>query len=98
LEPHQECTYDHVEVFDGINKEAQSLGKYCGSKVPDPVIASTNHMYMMFYSDASVQRKGFHATHTTSRYFPCLVLSLKGAMMGGTHHFAYSTLMRCLSQ
>ncbi|KAK2192635.1 hypothetical protein NP493_27g02025 [Ridgeia piscesae] len=65
LEPHQECTYDHVEVFDGINKEAQSLGKYCGSKVPDPVIASTNHMYMMFYSDASVQRKGFHATHTT---------------------------------
>ena len=65
LEPHQECTYDHIEVFDGVSKEAPTLGKFCGSKLPDPIIARTNHMYMMFYSDASVQRKGFHATHTT---------------------------------
>ena len=27
LEPHQECTYDHVEVFDGDNKDAKSLGR-----------------------------------------------------------------------
>ena len=70
LEPHQECTYDHIEVFDGVSKEAPTLGKFCGSKLPDPIIARTNHMYMMFYSDASVQRKGFHATHTTGMCFP----------------------------
>ncbi|ELU00391.1 hypothetical protein CAPTEDRAFT_221124 [Capitella teleta] len=65
LEPHQECAYDHVEVFDGHSAEGRSLGKFCGSKVPYPLLASGNRMYMSFYSDASVQRKGFHATHTT---------------------------------
>ncbi len=66
LEPHQECTYDHVEIFDGHDVLARSLGKFCGAKVPYPIIASGNAMFMTFYSDASVQRKGFHATHTTS--------------------------------
>ena len=65
LEPHQECTYDHVEIFDGDSADSRSLGKFCGSKVPYPIVASSNRMYMSFYSDASVQRKGFHATHTT---------------------------------
>ncbi|XP_064635870.1 tolloid-like protein 1 [Lineus longissimus] len=65
LEPHQECNYDHIELFDGLNGKSRSLGSYCGSKVPDPITASGNEMYMVFYSDASVQRKGFHATHTT---------------------------------
>ncbi|KAK3090758.1 hypothetical protein FSP39_014380 [Pinctada imbricata] len=65
LEPHQECTYDHIEVFDGNDINSRSLGKFCGSKLPHPIESSTNQMYMVFYSDASVQRKGFHATHKT---------------------------------
>ncbi|KAL5017782.1 hypothetical protein ScPMuIL_003504 [Solemya velum] len=65
LEPHQECTYDHIEIFDGDDTSTRSLGRYCGAKVPHPIISSGNRMYMVFYSDASVQRKGFHATHTT---------------------------------
>lgn len=65
LEPHQECTYDNVEVFDGSSMRARSFGKFCGSKVPAPIVSSSNRMYMTFWSDASVQRKGFHATHTT---------------------------------
>ena len=65
LEPHQECTYDHVEIFDGHDVLSRSLGKFCGAKVPYPIIASSNAMFMTFYSDASVQRKGFHATHAT---------------------------------
>ncbi|XP_046557391.1 LOW QUALITY PROTEIN: bone morphogenetic protein 1-like [Haliotis rubra] len=63
LEPHQECTYDHIIVFDGDDNSARSLGKFCGSKQPDPITSSGNRMYMVFYSDASVQRKGFHAEH-----------------------------------
>lgn len=65
LEPHQECTYDHIEVFDGRNINSHSLGRYCGSKLPHPITSSGNQMYMVFYSDASVQRKGFHASHKT---------------------------------
>ena len=69
LEPHQECTYDHIEVFDGKNINSHSLGRYCGSKLPHPITSSGNQMYMVFYSDASVQRKGFHASHKTGLHF-----------------------------
>lgn len=65
LEPHAECDYDRISVYDGSNESALSKGRYCGSKVPDPIIASANELFIAFYSDASVQRKGFHATHNT---------------------------------
>ena len=72
LEQHQECTYDHIAIFDGDNTKARSLGRFCGAKVPHPVTSTGNTLYMVFYSDASVQRKGFHATHTTGKiYFYC---------------------------
>lgn len=65
LEAHPECTYDHIEIFDGSNNYATSLGRFCGSKIAHQVMSTGNDMYMVFYSDASVQRKGFHATHST---------------------------------
>ena len=69
LEPHQECTYDHIEIFDGISATSRSLGRFCGNKLPPPTYSSGNTMYMIFYSDASVQRKGFSAMHSTGENF-----------------------------
>ena len=68
LEPHQECAYDHIVVYDGEGHESPMLGRFCGSKVPHPLLASANKMYMVFKSDASVQRKGFKATHSTGKW------------------------------
>jgi CUB domain len=70
LEAHVDCTYDRVEVYDGEEETAPRLGRFCGSNkpAPGPIIASSNHMYMTFSSDASVQRKGFLATHSTGTY------------------------------
>ncbi|KAL7638238.1 UNVERIFIED_CONTAM: hypothetical protein RMT77_010802 [Armadillidium vulgare] len=65
MEPHQECTYDHIVLYDGETSEAPVLGRYCGAKVPHPIVASSNQMFMVFKSDSSVQRKGFRARHTT---------------------------------
>ncbi|XP_064618038.1 tolloid-like protein 1 isoform X2 [Liolophura sinensis] len=65
LEPHQECTYDHIEVYDGDDSKARSLGRHCGNKIPPPIMSSSNKMFMKFYSDASVQRNGFNAEHST---------------------------------
>ncbi|XP_072401831.1 protein tolkin-like [Diabrotica undecimpunctata] len=65
LEPHQECSYDHVDFYDGASPESPSLGRFCGSKLPHLIVASGNQMYMTFRSDASVQRNGFWATHST---------------------------------
>ncbi|XP_072939478.1 tolloid-like protein 1 [Epargyreus clarus] len=66
LEPHQECTYDHVSIYDGSSADEKTLGRFCGSKLPHPVVASQNQMYVVFKSDASVQRKGFLATYSTA--------------------------------
>ncbi|XP_039749767.1 tolloid-like protein 1 isoform X1 [Pararge aegeria] len=66
LEPHQECTYDHVTIYDGASADEKTLGRFCGSKLPHPVVASQNQMYVVFKSDASVQRRGFLATYSTA--------------------------------
>lgn len=65
LEPHQECAYDHIVVYDGHTTSEQILGRFCGSKLPHPLIASDSSMLLVFKSDASVQRKGFMAEHMT---------------------------------
>ncbi|XP_050312817.1 tolloid-like protein 1 [Anthonomus grandis grandis] len=65
LEPHQECAYDHVDFYDGSSPEAPTLGRFCGSKLPHMIVGSGNQLYMTFRSDASIQRNGFSATHST---------------------------------
>lgn len=65
VEQHQECAYDHLELYDGPDSLAPILGRFCGSKKPDPVVASGSSLFLRFYSDASVQRKGFQAVHGT---------------------------------
>ncbi|KAM3913712.1 tolloid-like protein 2 [Leptodactylus fuscus] len=65
IELHQECAYDHLEMYDGPSSKSPILGRFCGSSKPEPIIASTNNMFMRFYSDASVQRKGFQAKYST---------------------------------
>lgn len=73
IEQHQECAYDHLEVFDGETEKSPILARLCGSKIPEPLVASGNKMFVQFVSDASVQRRGFQATHSTGqqiRVFP----------------------------
>ena len=66
LEPHQECSYDRLEVFDSNTEDvSHRIDKFCGAREPDTIISSGNKLFITFYSDASVQRQGFHATHTT---------------------------------
>ncbi|KAL4084328.1 hypothetical protein QTP88_028152 [Uroleucon formosanum] len=65
MEPHQECAYDHITFYDGPTPDSQTLGRFCGSKIPHPIVSSSNQLYLAFKSDASVQRKGFLATHST---------------------------------
>lgn len=66
MESHQECAYDHIVIYDGDSPDSLTLGRFCGTKEPHPILATGNQMYMVFKSDASVQRKGFLATHSTA--------------------------------
>lgn len=65
IESQPECAYDHLEVYDGRDAKAPALGRFCGSKKPEPVLATGSRMFLRFYSDNSVQRKGFQASHCT---------------------------------
>uniref|UniRef100_A0A8C3WW08 Metalloendopeptidase n=1 Tax=Catagonus wagneri TaxID=51154 RepID=A0A8C3WW08_9CETA len=65
IESQPECAYDHLEVYDGRDAKAPVLGRFCGSKKPEPVLATGSRMFLRFYSDNSVQRKGFQAAHST---------------------------------
>ncbi|XP_073674791.1 bone morphogenetic protein 1a [Garra rufa] len=64
MEPHLECAYDHIEIYDGRDGKAPSLGRYCGTKKPQPILSTGNKMFIRFFSDNSVQKKGFEASHT----------------------------------
>lgn len=76
----QECAYDHVTIYDGASADEKTLGLFCGSKLPHPVVASQNQMYVVFKSDGSVQRKGFLATHSTGIFiYPGLVVCIPQA-------------------
>lgn len=65
MESHLECSYDHLDVYNGPNDASPSLGRFCGSKKPPPVFSSTNKMFLQFFSDNSVQKRGFEASFTT---------------------------------
>ncbi|KAJ8670674.1 hypothetical protein QAD02_001933 [Eretmocerus hayati] len=66
MEPHQECAYDHVAIYDGDSPDSESLGRFCGNKEPHPILATGHQMYMVFKSDTSIQKLGFLAQHTTA--------------------------------
>ncbi|CAK8687745.1 unnamed protein product [Clavelina lepadiformis] len=65
MEAQLQCTYDHIEIYDGRDDSASTLGRFCGTIRPSPVVASGRAMFVKFFSDGSVQKRGFTASHTT---------------------------------
>ncbi|KAM6900418.1 cubilin [Xenentodon cancila] len=61
-----DCSHDVVEILDGDNYQAPSIGRYCGSEVPHPVTSFSNALVVNFISDHSVSGRGFRATYTAS--------------------------------
>ncbi|XP_077973315.1 bone morphogenetic protein 1-like [Styela clava] len=68
LETQPECAYDHLELYDGSDSDQTVLGRYCGSKKPGTIVATTSIMFIKFFSDASVQKRVFSATHQTGKF------------------------------
>lgn len=61
-----DCTYDSVEVFDGVPDDSTSLGRYCGEMLPPPAISKQNLMTLKLTTDTSIEGRGFKATYTLS--------------------------------
>uniref|UniRef100_A0A0M3K4P2 Tumor necrosis factor-inducible gene 6 protein (inferred by orthology to a human protein) n=1 Tax=Anisakis simplex TaxID=6269 RepID=A0A0M3K4P2_ANISI len=65
LEEHNMCKYDYVEMFDGGDPQATSLGIYCGNGLPADIRSSSNQLFITMITDASVARRGFKAFYSS---------------------------------
>ncbi|KAG9331741.1 hypothetical protein JZ751_017274 [Albula glossodonta] len=61
-----DCSTDYVEILDGDNYNAPSVGTYCGSEVPHPVTSYGDALVVNFISNSAYSEKGFRATYAAS--------------------------------
>lgn len=52
------CVSEYLEILEGSTSNAPLIGKYC-SKMPLPIILSTNMARLHYFTDVSVPRNGF---------------------------------------
>ena len=63
IEPHENCSYDYLKIYDGPNASSTLLGTFCGTNSPGTVVASniSNALTFVFHSDNSVVASGWKA-------------------------------------
>uniref|UniRef100_S4RSC8 CUB domain-containing protein n=1 Tax=Petromyzon marinus TaxID=7757 RepID=S4RSC8_PETMA len=64
LEERRHCDYDSLGVYDGTGAGRRLLGRFCGFKLPLPLLSSGNSLTLVLKSDASVEHEGFSAKLT----------------------------------
>ncbi|XP_071443305.1 cubilin [Hetaerina americana] len=62
IEAHPNCSYDFLEVRDGLQPSSPLLNKYCNSTLPSPLVTSGNNALLYFHSDNSSSDYGFQLT------------------------------------
>uniref|UniRef100_A0A8C1U5C8 Neuropilin n=1 Tax=Cyprinus carpio TaxID=7962 RepID=A0A8C1U5C8_CYPCA len=63
----RECKYDFVQVFDGVDENALSLGRFCGKIAPSPIISNGNSLFIKFTSDYESTGAGFSIRYEIHR-------------------------------
>ncbi|XP_023016013.2 cubilin [Leptinotarsa decemlineata] len=64
IEETTDCQMDWLEIHDGTNTAAQTLGRFCGKTLPlgGNFLTTHNSIYLWFRSNADVSGKGFELT------------------------------------
>ncbi|XP_022617506.1 tolloid-like protein 1 [Seriola dumerili] len=63
-DPDNPCTYDWLEIWDGLPAVGSYIGKYCGWTPPDQVISQSGILSMIVITDKAINRSGFSANYT----------------------------------
>ncbi|XP_046553784.1 bone morphogenetic protein 1-like [Haliotis rubra] len=58
IESTSQCTYDFLEIYDGVSSSSSSAGRLCGDDDTD-YISSGHVITVRFHSDSFTRRKGF---------------------------------------
>lgn len=64
IESHENCSYDYLEIHSGDSIETPSLGKFCNSTVPPPLLTPSNVATIHFHSDNSSNDAGFQIAYS----------------------------------
>lgn len=62
LEPHSQCGWDSVTVFNGGSPGSPVIGQYCGGTSPGTIQSGSNKLAVVFLADHSVSTGGFMAS------------------------------------
>ncbi|EDV93120.1 dorsal-ventral patterning protein tolloid [Drosophila grimshawi] len=64
IESSENCTYDYVQVFSGMEDTSGPMyGQYCGNVLPQDIISMTDSLLVRFKTDDSIPMKGFSASY-----------------------------------
>lgn len=63
---HSTCRFDGVKIYDGDSISQTPMATLCGNTIPGS-FSTFGPMLVNFYSDSSVQNKGFLAEYTAVR-------------------------------
>ncbi|XP_041943068.1 deleted in malignant brain tumors 1 protein-like isoform X8 [Alosa sapidissima] len=58
-----DCRFDSISVYDGPASEHRLLGKLCGNETR-PINSTRNELTVVFTSDSTFPKKGFHANYS----------------------------------
>uniref|UniRef100_A0A8C3PZC6 Metalloendopeptidase n=1 Tax=Chrysolophus pictus TaxID=9089 RepID=A0A8C3PZC6_CHRPC len=61
IEWHDACSYDYLEIRDGLTENSPLIGQFCGYEKPEDIKSSSNKIWMKFASDATISKAGFAA-------------------------------------
>ncbi|KAL5273336.1 hypothetical protein ACFFRR_000221 [Megaselia abdita] len=59
IEVSYSCQDDNLEIHNGPSRESPLIGKFCGNEIPKVIPSFTNHLYLRFKSDSSIESSGF---------------------------------------
>ncbi|XP_055847074.1 cubilin homolog [Episyrphus balteatus] len=59
---YKEFCHDYLEIRNGMTEASPLIGKFCGTEIPPHIPSFTNHLYLHFHSDSSLNYPGFDIT------------------------------------
>ncbi|KZS21868.1 Tolloid 2-like protein, partial [Daphnia magna] len=98
LEHHTNCSYDFLEIRDGLALTDNSLGKFCSTANPPPLTTSGPYAMINFHSDATSNDNGFHITYAVINGIPgCggLLTGPGGTLSSPNHPDTYEHNLDC---
>ena len=71
-----ECSYDHVNVYDGMSFDSPKLGVFSGMNTQHSVTARSGYMLILLYSDTNYALEGFDAEYSVTGIYDGILFDI----------------------